>query len=317
MKLYFYTNGGFGIGLGHIMRSLCLAQRLKNLGFKPAFISLNQNEFKEGHKLIKEAGFKLELIDDLKEITKANTLICDDCLLNAKDLTQLKEHFKKLVFVDDENELNFYNVDALINPNPYGKKFPYKSPKTTKFFFNISFLRDEFLKARKIKIKKKINNIFLTLGGSDDTNLTLKIIKELKSFLKKEKINLHIAVGRAFKYKKSLLKFKNKNVIFYKKAKMAFLMQKSDIGICGCGQSVYEFWSLGLPLISLVLAPNQQNLAEFAEKKDMLVYARDYKVIKKELLKMTYQKRLSLQKNIKKNFSYQKGLKEFVKWLKI
>ena len=123
MKLYFYTNGGFGIGLGHIMRSLCLAQRLKNLGFKPAFISLNQNEFKEGHKLIKEAGFKLELIDDLKEITKANTLICDDCLLNAKDLTQLKEHFKKLVFVDDENETPILTVKNSLTKAPKQQSF--------------------------------------------------------------------------------------------------------------------------------------------------------------------------------------------------
>lgn len=300
------------------MRSLLFAQRLKGFKIQSSFISLDKKEFKQGHKLIKKAGFKLRLIKNLNELSNhQGVMILDDCLIKSEDLNELKRHFKKLIIIDDENELENYNVDALINPNPYAKHFPYKSPKTTKFFFDISFLRDEFLGKKHIRIKKDIRHIFLTLGGSDDTNLSQKIIKELKGFLKKEKITLHIAIGKAFKHKKALLKLKSKELIFYKKAKMASLMQKSDVGICGCGQSVYEFFSLGVPLVALVLAPNQQNLAKFAQKNAMLVYAKTYKDIKNKLLAMSVEKRMALQENIKKNFHPQNDLKDFTQWLRM
>jgi len=295
MNLLFFTAGGQSIGLGHIMRCLLLA---KKLNFKSEFALFKKD--KATQSILENEGFKVYLCENFKELSKikADILIVDNCLIETSFFSWAKRFFKKVVCIDDENELEFYDVDLLINPNIYAKSLDYKATKRTKFLYTL-FLRDEFLNSQKIQINPQIQNIFITLGGSDNKNITAKLLEKLCSF---ENFSFHIALGKAFKYKKELKNLENERLHFYENAKMAALMSGSDLGICACGQSVYEFWQLGIPIISLVLAPNQQRLADFGEKKGLLIYAKNLDQVKEKLSTLSFNQRLELRKNIDENF---------------
>lgn len=64
---------------------------------------------------------------------------------------------------------------------------------------------------------------------------------------------------------------------------------------------MYEFLSLGVPIISFVLASNQKNLALFGVHQGYLVFARPQNIAI-ELEKMSFETRLNLRANINQNF---------------
>lgn len=294
MLVLFYANGGEHIGLGHIYRCLCLASYLDN--YDIVFASDDKKDLNIGHILVEEAGFVLHKIQGCNALSslKADILIVDSYEIEAEFLTYIKFFFKKLVIVDDEGALSFYDVDLIINPNPYAKNLSYKTHKRTKTLFGTNLLRTEFQGLQKITINKEVKNIILSLGGSDDTNLSYLIAKNLEAYLYKLDIKLHIVIGKAFKYKKELLKLQNTHIICYENAQMSKLMLACDLGICGCGQTSYELLSLGIPIITLILASNQQLPANFGLNQGYLVVATP-KNIALELSKMSFQKRLKLR----------------------
>lgn len=77
------------------------------------------------------------------------------------------------------------NVDFIINQNINAKKLDYS--KTTKegtsLFFGPQFcmLREEFkISCKEKESKQSVENILLTLGGMDDSNNTMKNLRNLK-----------------------------------------------------------------------------------------------------------------------------------------
>ncbi|MCV3482456.1 hypothetical protein [Campylobacter sp. CNRCH_2014_0184h] len=302
-----YTNGGFKIGLGHVMRTLLLASKIQN-SFNIQFVSLNNDDFISGHKLIEDSLFKLILIDGTKNLfaIKSDYLLCDDCMVDEEFFKDCKKYFKKIICIDDECVLKYYNVDVLINPNPYAKELAYKVNTATKFLFNYKFLRDEFYTKKPIKIRKNINNILLTLGGSDDKNLTYEIICSILPFIEKHNINLNVVLGGAFKYKTELLKIQHSKLIFFENPVMSDLMMKNDMGICACGQTVYEFLFLKIPIIGLVLSEDQKRLAEYGRDRRLFYYAKSIKDINLFLENSNYNNRLSMQQRMKTYKNYNK-----------
>lgn len=306
-KLLIYTNGGLSIGLGHIMRTLLLASKLKEI-FNIVFVSLNKNNFISGHRLIKDSCFELVLIDKSEDIIDINSnyLLCDDCMINDDFFTYSKKYFEKIICIDDECVLKYYDVDILINPNPYAKELQYNTNIATKLLFDYQFLRDEFYKKIPIKIRPEIKNILLTLGGSDDKNLTYKIISIILPFIEKNNITLNVVIGGAFKFKDELIKIRHKNIVFFQNPVMSDLMVKNDIGICACGQTVYEFLFLKIPIIGIVLSEDQKRLAQYGSDKNILYYAKNIKDIAIFLEKSNYNNRLNMQYSMKSYKKYEK-----------
>ena len=77
---------------------------------------------------------------------------------------------------------------------------------------NFIWFRDEFLNLRVINIKKRKNDIFISHGGTDSKNLSLKNISMLENFHKK--LSIYLVVTSKFKGLKKLTRFvKNQNII--------------------------------------------------------------------------------------------------------
>lgn len=266
MNIFFRVDGGEEIGFGHIMRTLAIAKELsKNHTVK--YICSSSPKYIQGIKKIKKENIDVVKINSENEIEQINRIIGDIIIIDKYNidynyLVEIKKRFITVYF-DDNAELNFYPVDMIINQNIYGDKLTYNCLPYTKLLLgkDYTIIRDEFRNSnnKNIPENKNIQDIFISLGGSDDSNLMEQIICRLNNL----QFNLHIIIGPAFKYKDKLKTYSKDNIFFYENANMSEVMQKCDMAISSCGSILYELIFLGIPTIGIIVADNQINVAKY------------------------------------------------------
>jgi len=206
----------------------------------------------------------------------------DFTLNDQKKFKKLFPHIKLSCFDDEYKE---YHCDEIINHNLGININKYKNPKNIKIIPPL--IRDEFYKEKKKRYKKE--GIFISIGGSDSKNLTIKILKILKDI----KINLYTTTANKNINKiKRFVKNKRykKNIKFYINADISKGMAKSKCGIITPSTIAYEALFMKLPFIAIQVAKNQTNLVKYLKSKryDILTQRNlDGRKIKKSIRKLT------------------------------
>jgi len=294
MKIFIRADGGEEIGLGHIMRTLVLAMKLK-INHSITYICLNYKGFEKGIAVIENSKLNVVKIQKEKEVFNysGDLIIVDKYSLDKEYYKNLKSFYKKVVSIDDNNELDFYYSDIVINQNLYAPKLQYNCSSTTELLLGSRYalLRDEFVDERPIVIRKEIKDILVTLGGSDRNNITEKVIKELID----SRYKLHIIVGNGFTSFNELKKYSGENITLYRKVKMSKVMKKCDFAISAYGSTIYELCYLGLPSLGIISADNQKRLGEELNSNgivDKFIFGK----IESQIKDMNYEKRVKLSK---------------------
>ncbi|WP_394884618.1 UDP-2,4-diacetamido-2,4,6-trideoxy-beta-L-altropyranose hydrolase [Clostridium butyricum] len=284
MKIFIRVDGGRTIGIGHVMRMIVLARKLKKNNQVIFLCKTNSGKkFEAGINKIKEMKFQIIEIKDtdvVKDILKvqneykADVLITDSYDVDEEYFNVLKPYFKVTGYVDDVNKC-YMNVDFIINQNINAEKLKYSktTPKDTKLFLGLKFsmIRDEFKKAYKKKVEKEyVEDILLTLGGMDDYNNTIRILNNLTSLNQK----IHVVLGSAFDEGviNEIYDFSKQygNIHVYENAIMSDLMSICDIAISGCGSTIYELCAMNVPSLGIVVAENQREVAEMMKEKKII-----------------------------------------------
>ncbi|AKN33929.1 glycosyl transferase [Clostridium carboxidivorans P7] len=281
MKIAIRADGGSSIGMGHIMRTLVLANELKGYKNNEVFyicrieekyfesiskkleMGTNSKYIKGIEKVLNE-GFKVKfvrennLIQDLRNIN-ADILITDSYDVNEEYFNILKSSFSKTSYIDDMN-LYYFNVDFLINQNSDAEDFNYRVNKDTKLLLGTRYLllREEFINVPKKYIKEKVSDIMITVGGADPYRITEKLV----SYVRALQYNFHIIIGPSFESADFTERFNGSNINFYYNADMSKIMQKCDVAISACGSTLYELSACGVPTIGIIIADNQEGIAK-------------------------------------------------------
>lgn len=307
MKILFRVDGGENIGLGHIMRTLVLANQLKK-DHNVKYVCQSSYKYRDGVNKIKEQNIeviKIEEDNELGQIKKihADMIIIDKYNIKPEYLKSLKEKFK-VVYFDDNADLGYYPVDILINQNAYSHNLIYNSLSNSRLLLGCKYtlLREEFKENKTINVNSKIKNIFITVGGSDHNNITEKII----NFIKDYNYNLHIIIGPSFKYKNKLKKYIKDNIILYENANMSNVMKICDVAISACGSTIYELGFLGIPTLGIIVAENQKRCGIYMDKIGAIKLTK-LEHIKNNILDFDYNKRLHMHK-IQKSIIDNKGV---------
>ncbi|CAB3290119.1 putative Spore coat polysaccharide biosynthesis protein spsG [Methanocaldococcus lauensis] len=280
MKIVIITNGGVERGMGHVYRSIALANELKKFNVKD-IVFLTKSDI-DIVKKIKENNFKVikcnddsNILDNIKNI-KPEVIIVDDLGIDEDFAKNLKNSCKKLVFFDNLNHLsNKYAdvvVNAIVGSGLKNRKYFDEESKTLYFYGpKYLILRDEFYKVKKEMLKKDkenkpIKNILIAFGGSDPSNLTCRVLEELLS--KDKNYNINIVLGPKFQYENKLnelVKKHNKNKIkIYKNINnMANLMKDMDLIITSPGMTMFEALFLEVPVV--VLYQNELQIEYYYE----------------------------------------------------
>ncbi|MEG2347700.1 MAG: hypothetical protein RSA05_06470 [Cetobacterium sp.] len=244
----FYVNGNTKRGMGHIYRCLELADEF---GVKPdIYFDLNQTK-KElfgitTHNLIGVNGLN-ELFKILEK--KKYEFFVNDILNTTLDyMIALKNcnPAKKIINFEDDGE-GIYLADLTINAL-------YQDPllKTMKAGKDFYICSKTFMFYEPIKIKEKVENIFISFGGADPQNYTDRLLEIIKKD-KYRKYIFKVVIGRAKENIPKLLEYnKHNNIeVLYDIKNMPEIMSNCDIGITSRGRTGYELAILGIPTIAM------------------------------------------------------------------
>ena len=259
-KLLIRTDNSASIGLGHLMRTLLLADGLKE-HFDITYLC-RELEGSQNH-LILERAFGLRIIKSmeceelLSVIQEIQPTLCIIDHYGVDDTCEKKIRSLCPLFVFDD-EFKMHNADFILNHSFIAKPDDYDYLPNTKVLAGsrYSLLKDAFLEHKNrftplgsLKNKK----VLITLGGTD----VLRLSAPIKKALLRLEPSLHVSiVTTSANPQVAYLKRVEKNIIVDEKD-MASLMQQYDLIITSASTSLLETFSLKKPFIAVQCASNQ------------------------------------------------------------
>lgn len=296
-NILFRADSSSTIGIGHIMRDLVLASTYQNSNIIFAVQDLDGNV----NQKIKEAKYKIKILNsnDIKEVDtlikkyNINMIVIDHYDIDYNYEKQLKKQNKNLKILSFDDTYEKHYCDILLNHNIYANKKKYKDlvPKNCKLRCGDKYtlIRDEFIKEKDKRYEKNINNktIFIAMGGTDYSNINIKVLKVLKKF---KYIKVDLVTTNTNQNLEKLKKYcqDKKWITLYINSKMiAKLMKKSDLAIVTPSVTLNEIDFMNIPFIAIKTASNQKYMYKYIKKNKRLALKQ---FDKKKLLRMVYDK---------------------------
>lgn len=247
-KVAIYVNGNNKRGIGHIYRALEIADEFF---VKPdIYYDINQTDvsvFGKTTHMLKPVNGIAELYAICKE--ENYTVFINDILTTSIDymigLRSVLPNAKIINFEDDGE--GAHKADLIFNalyhdaevPQMYAGEKYYICGKTFTFY-------------EPIKIKKKVERVFIAFGGADPQNYSDRLLGIVS---KPEYKTYHFVVvlGRAKYNVDKLMEFnKYDNIeVLYDVHNMPELMTSCDIAYTSRGRTGYELCLLGIPSIAM------------------------------------------------------------------
>ena len=264
------------IGAGHLIRCLAIADFFKSKNINAIFLSrsgqIEQQIVNRGFEL-KKIPENSTLADELNSIKllmnekKIKVILLDINNYDTfKDFNTYKLYLKKLkklslflISLEDFKD-HPYPSDIVIIPYFGTENIKLHNKSDCKYLLGPKYfvLREEFLKVEAVTIRKKIESILITMGGSDSAGITLKVLKALCST--ELSISLKLVIGGLSQIGDDAIKnllntYKGTYSILRDVNNMAELMSKSDIAVINSGLTKYETSAVGLP--GIIISNNE------------------------------------------------------------
>ena len=296
-KVYFRADGNSKIGLGHVIRSLALADMLKN-HFDCHFIIKNplpniKQQVAETCKSIIEIQPFSDYEEEAQEISKTilngdEIVVLDGYHFNTAYQRTIKNKGCKLVCIDDIHAYHFV-ADIVINHAGGLKKSDYSTEPYTMIFLGLKYalLRRPFREFAKNRTSlSEETNTFICLGGADPNNNTLEVLKLCCD--KAGTGKYFLVIGEAFLYKDSIEEYLNHfqmdiEVLSNLSAlEMISYMKKCKRAITSPSTIAYEYLSVGGELYLKTIAENQININNYFLSSGFAFSIQDYPLKNKE-----------------------------------
>jgi UDP-2,4-diacetamido-2,4,6-trideoxy-beta-L-altropyranose hydrolase len=287
-QLLIRADAGVRMGTGHVMRMLALAQAWHLHGGETVFAcaeitpALEERLGKEGFRLEKisaEPGSRqdltstLELLSQEVEKDDAPCLALDGYRFDGDFQSGLKTAGCRLLVVDDYGHAGTYYADWVLNQNVSAREELYtRRDNETKLLLGprYALLRKEFWAQRRDReMPERARNVLVTLGGSDPDNLTGKILRTIAGSSLQFKVVLGGSNPHAEEIRELVAALSTNGTaieLLLNPPDMPDLMRWADVAVCGGGSTSLELAFNGLPAIFLVLADNQQAVADGLER---------------------------------------------------
>jgi len=257
MHCAFVVKGSFDTGLGHIYRSLVLADAL--LGHDICFYLCDSDEAAIG--LVARRGYRYLIVEHNADMAMAITrsdceVVINDILDTEPDyVIALKDSGKFVVnFEDLGNGSN--HADIVFNAL-YECTSP---PANRRFGHKYVCLSPDFLIETPAEFRPAARNLLVTFGGTDQNNLTRMVAGLVPRILDETALEKVIfVVGPAFGYRSELAEavchlpgdMLSRIEILEDVSNMAVLMGRMDLAITSNGRTIYELAAMGVPTISI------------------------------------------------------------------
>ena len=255
-KICFRADAGQSIGYGHFIRTLALADMLKN-DFDCVFYTQSPTEYQIS-ELNKVCAYVSLPADDSKfqlfldALSGDEIVVLDNYFFTTDYQRRIRGKGCKLVCIDDMHDKH-YVADAIINHGPVTiDNFDCEPYTKLALGFNYALLRKPFL--LPLSGKKRKESVVLNFGGSDPCRLTDKVVSLLLSI--NPQFDIIIILGDKT-YLSAINRDKVKILKKLSAIQMANLFETSSFGILPNSTVSLEAASRGLPLLVGFYVDNQ------------------------------------------------------------
>ncbi len=265
-KIIFRADGNSEIGLGHVTRSLALAEMLSQ-DFNCIF-AIQQPTTNQQKEILSICSGIIALsagdahFQQFLALLEGNEIVVlDNYFYSTAYQKEIKSKGCKLVCIDDFCDKHFV-ADAVICHGPMAKVSDYSCENYTKLYLGLHYalLRKPFREQVKEPAKHTLlKTAFVCFGGSDSFNLTQQTVEIL---LLNNISNVNVIVGDAYLHLAALNELsKNCNIRIYHSVNaptMLSLMTDSDFAIAPASSVLLELFTVGMPVITGYYAENQK-----------------------------------------------------------
>lgn len=246
-KSAIYVNGNNERGMGHVYRSLEIADEL----YMNPDIYYNKNE--TDISVFGDTKHKLIAVDGEEELFQAckkegYSLFINDILdTTVSYMKKLKEALPKAKIVNfEDNGDGILEADIVFNALYSKSMLPYVYAGEKYYIAGRQFLYYE-----PITIRDDVKNVLVSFGGADPQNYTERLLQIISNDYY-DQYDFTVVVGRANPNYENINNYKKDNIhILYDVKNMPELMSKSDMAITSRGRTGYELALMGIPTIAI------------------------------------------------------------------
>ena len=296
MNIVIRSDASLHIGSGHIMRCLVLAKSLTIHGHQVSFASrpqqgdlisfIESKNFKvyrlnQPEKWLTpqdtsdyQAWLQVSWQDDaqsfIQQVDKVNLVIVDHYGIDAQWEHNIKDHFKcNLMAIDDLTRQHQADIilDQTLLRSP--QEYKHLNPNSTVLAgSDFALINPHFFYLRNKLLHSKISivqpRILVSMGGVDQPNATLKILKALS--LLKDNAKVTVLLSPRAPHYKQVSEYCERHKDWLQHIdfteKMAALMAEHHFAIGAPGTTSWERACLGIPSIIIPLAENQKTISK-------------------------------------------------------
>jgi UDP-2,4-diacetamido-2,4,6-trideoxy-beta-L-altropyranose hydrolase len=276
------TEGGPGIGFGHVRRCLSLAQALRANGAAVIFLA---NEDAVVRQAVQALAFDLKPIrvdrdpgetaawlDELH----AMAIIVDAYRFQGPWFERLAPRKHVVVMIDDLGDRQVPEDVLVVNCTPEAPASPARTSNANDFLGpRYALLRPEFAQPVRRHPRKPVEQVLVTVGGGDPHGLTPRLTALARRALPSSRIEA--VIGPLFdEVLFGRLNGLRAGVTYHRRPQdMRGLMLAADLAVSAGGQTLYELAATGTPTIAVRVADNQTRNLEGFERAGALVWAGD------------------------------------------
>lgn len=273
-RVLFRVDGGAEMGLGHVFRSLAIADALREnsraeLGF------LMRSDPPEGLKVVASHGYAVSVLGDggLEDALGRVRDFAPDVIVN--DLPRIEAPWLEALAHIGAATVNLVDTpDDVDRPEQYAQvvvSVMNDERETPEGFYGgpgYAILREHFRGAPDKELRLRPRRVLLTFGGADPQGLTVKAARALDGL--PAEVELVAVAGPAFPWKREFEALAPQlrhrvPLISGAGGHIADLMQDADLVVCSGGMTVYELAALGTPAVVLGQnAREEQRMRAFA-----------------------------------------------------
>ncbi|MBI1778536.1 MAG: UDP-2,4-diacetamido-2,4,6-trideoxy-beta-L-altropyranose hydrolase [Proteobacteria bacterium] len=272
-RAVFRCDAGPEVGTGHVMRNVAIADRLRDFGWRVAFMTNAETVTSVPHSL---QSFEVRMIAPGGEAeTLAATwpggvdlLVVDSYRLDAAAEGACRPHVGRLLAVDDLANRS-HAADFLLDATPGRSTGSYEQlvPASTRLLLGPRFapIRDPIAHRRRAALDRRahpnaLTRLLVTFGGADTRNGTAIALEAItRSGLN---TSTDVVLGpAATNYAAISASTPSWARVHRDPSDFEDLVIAADLAIGACGVSALERCCLGLPTVLVVTADNQREIA--------------------------------------------------------
>ncbi len=281
MRLLLRADASAQIGMGHVMRCLALAQACHSQCGEAIFAMsvaggavANQLE-RQGVSILRFTGTPgsradAEWTSTLARRQQASWVVIDGYQFDGAYQRRLRTGQFSVLAMDDFGHAGHYYSDLVVNQNIFAEEVTYdnREPHTRLLLgTRYALLRQEFLRHRREPRTRPTNaatNVLVTLGGADPNNITSIVLRAFE-VLARHELKIRVVIGLSNPHRLDLERQRQDMQcdveLLAERADLPELMAWADIAITGAGATCWELAYMGLPMVTVTLAENQEGIA--------------------------------------------------------